>query len=40
MVELKDVRFSYVKDQPILKGINIKTKPEERLAIARAILDE
>jgi ABC-type multidrug transport system fused ATPase/permease subunit len=33
VVELKDVRFSYVKDQQVLKGINIKTKPGERLAI-------
>ncbi len=33
VVELKDVRFSYVKDQPVLKGINIKTRPGERLAI-------
>ena len=33
IVELKDVRFSYVKDQPVLKGINIKTRPGGRLAI-------
>jgi ATP-binding cassette subfamily B protein len=33
IVELKDVRFSYVKDQLVLKGINIKTRPGERLAI-------
>ena len=33
VVELKDVRFSYAKDQPILKEINIKTRPGERLAI-------
>jgi len=33
VVELKDVKFSYVKDQPILKGISIKTEPGERLAI-------
>jgi len=33
IVELKDVRFSYVKDQPVLKGINISTRPGERLAI-------
>lgn len=33
IVELKDVRFSYVKDQPVLKGINIETRPGERLAI-------
>ncbi len=33
IVELKDVRFSYVKDQPVLKGINIRTRPGERLAI-------
>jgi len=33
IVELRDVRFSYVKDQPVLKGISIKTRPGERLAI-------
>jgi ABC-type multidrug transport system fused ATPase/permease subunit len=33
IVELHDVRFSYVKDQPVIKGINIKTRPGERLAI-------
>ena len=33
IIELKDVKFSYVKDQPVLKGINIKTRPGERLAI-------
>lgn len=33
VVEIKDVRFSYVKDQPVLKGISIKTRPGERLAI-------
>jgi ABC-type multidrug transport system fused ATPase/permease subunit len=33
IVELKDVRFCYVKDQPVLKGINIETRPGERLAI-------
>ncbi|HIH89085.1 TPA: ABC transporter ATP-binding protein [Candidatus Bathyarchaeota archaeon] len=33
IVELHDVRFSYVKDQPVLKGINIRTRPGERLAI-------
>ena len=33
IVELKDIRFSYIKDQPVLKGINIKTRPGERLAI-------
>ena len=33
IVELKDVYFSYVKDQPVLKGINIKTRSGERLAI-------
>ena len=33
IVELHDVRFSYIKDQPVIKGINIKTRPGERLAI-------
>ena len=33
IIELKDVKFSYVKDQPVLKGINVKTRPGERLAI-------
>ena len=33
ILELKDVRFSYAKDQPALKGINIYTRPGERLAI-------
>ena len=33
IVELKDVKFSYVKDQPVLKGITLKTRPGERLAI-------
>ncbi len=33
IIELKDVKFSYVKDQPVLKGINIMTRPGERLAI-------
>ena len=32
-VELNDVRFSYVKGQQVLKGINMKTRPGERLAI-------
>ena len=33
VVEIKDARFSYVKDQPILKGVSIETRPGERLAI-------
>ncbi len=33
VVEMRDVSFSYVKDQPVLKGVNIKTRPGERLAI-------
>ncbi len=33
VVEIKDVSFSYVKDQPILKGISLRTRPGERLAI-------
>jgi ATP-binding cassette subfamily B multidrug efflux pump len=33
VVELEDVRFSYVEGQPVLKGVSIKTRPGERLAI-------
>lgn len=33
VVELRDVRFSYVKGQPVLKGVSIRTRPGERLAI-------
>jgi len=33
IIELRNVKFSYVKDQPVLKGINIKTRRGERLAI-------
>ncbi len=33
LVEFRDVGFSYVNDQPVLKGINISTRPGERLAI-------
>lgn len=33
IVEIKDAIFSYVKAQPVLKGISIKTRPGERLAI-------
>ncbi len=33
VVELKDVGFSYVKGQPVLQGVSIKTRPGERLAI-------
>ena len=33
IVEIKDVKFSYVKDQPVLSGISLKTEPGERLAI-------
>jgi ABC-type multidrug transport system fused ATPase/permease subunit len=33
VVEIKNAYFSYVKDQPVLKGVSIKTRPGERLAI-------
>jgi ATP-binding cassette subfamily B protein len=33
IVELRDIRFSYKKDEPVLKGISLETKPGERLAI-------
>jgi ABC-type multidrug transport system fused ATPase/permease subunit len=33
VVELNDVSFSYVKDQPVLKNISFRTRPGERLAI-------
>jgi len=33
VVELKDVSFSYVKGQPVLKDVSIRTRPGERLAI-------
>jgi ATP-binding cassette subfamily B multidrug efflux pump len=33
IIELQDIKFSYVKDQPVLKGINFKTRPGEQLAI-------
>ena len=33
IVELRDVKFSYVKGQPVLKGVSIRTRPGERLAI-------
>jgi ABC-type multidrug transport system fused ATPase/permease subunit len=33
VVELNDVSFSYVKDQPVLRNISFRTKPGERLAI-------
>jgi len=33
IVEINNVMFSYVKGQPVLKGISIKTKPGKRLAI-------
>jgi len=33
IVELHNVRFSYIKGQPVLKDVSIKTQPGERLAI-------
>ena len=33
LVEFKNVSFSYVKDVPVLKDINIRTKPGEIIAI-------
>lgn len=33
IVELRDVKFSYVKGQPVLKDISIRTRPGERLAV-------
>lgn len=33
VVEIRNAYFGYVKDQPILKGVNIKTRLGERLAI-------
>ena len=32
-IELKDVRFSYVKNEEVLKGINLKVNPGETIAI-------
>ncbi|MGL4632135.1 MAG: ABC transporter ATP-binding protein [Leadbetterella sp.] len=32
-IEFKDVHFSYVPDQPVLKGINISIKKGEKIAI-------
>ena len=32
-IEFKDVSFSYSEDMPVLKNINLKIKPKERLAI-------
>jgi len=33
IVELKDIKFSYLEGQPVLRGITMKTNPGERLAI-------
>jgi len=33
IVEIHNVRFSYIKGQPVLKDVSIKTRPGERLAI-------
>jgi ATP-binding cassette subfamily B multidrug efflux pump len=33
IVSFNDVSFSYVKNEPVLKGISFKTEPGERLAI-------
>ncbi|WP_396142572.1 ABC transporter ATP-binding protein [Flavobacterium sp.] len=32
-IQLKDVRFSYIKDEEVLKGINLKVQPGETIAI-------
>jgi ABC-type multidrug transport system fused ATPase/permease subunit len=32
-IELKDVRFSYIKNEEVLKGINLKVNPGETIAI-------
>ncbi len=33
LIELKDVRFSYIKNEEVLKGINLKVQPGETIAI-------
>lgn len=33
VLELRDISFEYVKDQPVLRGISFTTRPGERLAI-------
>ncbi|MEL1248741.1 ABC transporter ATP-binding protein [Flavobacterium helocola] len=32
-IQLKDVRFSYIKDEEVLKGINLEVQPGETIAI-------
>lgn len=32
-IELKDIRFSYIKNEEVLKGINLKVQPGETIAI-------
>ena len=32
-IEIKDVRFSYIKNEEVLKGINLKVNPGETIAI-------
>lgn len=32
-IELKDVRFSYIKNEEVIKGINLKVNPGETIAI-------
>ena len=32
-IEIKDVRFSYIKDEEVLKGINLEVQPGETIAI-------
>jgi ATP-binding cassette, subfamily B, multidrug efflux pump len=33
LIQLKDVRFSYIKDEEVLKGINLEVQPGETIAI-------
>ncbi|MDP5026663.1 MAG: ATP-binding cassette domain-containing protein, partial [Flavobacterium sp.] len=33
LIEVKDVRFGYIKDEEVLKGINLEVQPGETIAI-------
>ena len=33
LIQIKDVRFSYIKDEEVLKGINLNVQPAETIAI-------